>query len=331
MTLSLDFLGIDTEQISAQFGNGKVLVGEGNVLIYDGDGACYTHSAGVKTLSKALERLEKDILTVMYLTKCTSARVHLTPKGCMKNNRMLLIGRKPYQRQRKNKNKPALLEQLRDAAPYHFKDHSCIQVFSHYDIEADDACMIDAYALKHGVLVSPDKDLNLNPYIDYVIGEGKFRKLADGDTFGYIEYLEWLTPSGNKSQKVSGKGIKFFLAQLLMGDSADNVAGLAKLNDKLCGLVAAYNFLNPIMDEHEAVNAVIAAYREIGQNIAPEAEALWLLRSRDDNSYKLFNEYDLTPMNKAFLDDCYLVQKWKYTPEEYFNVYGEVYGAEEAA
>lgn len=82
-------------------------------------------------------------------------------------------------------------------------------------------------------------------------------------------------------------------------------------------MVGALNALEPITCPHEAVNRVISGYREIDQNIAPEAEAMWLLRWRGHDSYKLFNEYELTTENKQFLDDCYLSRTWKMSQEEY--------------
>lgn len=320
--LDLGFLGLD----AAALGGGVInpatasTDSESNVLLYDGDGACYMHSAGVKNISTCYRRLEKDILTMMYLTNCETARVHLTPKGCHKNGRHLLLGVKGYQMQRSSNNKPALLEELRDTAAHYFKDHPTITIVPQYEIEADDGLIIDAYSMKNSVLISPDKDLNLNPFKDYVVDDGVFRKLPDGDTFGWIDRKQWLTPSGNKSSKMVGKGIKFFLGQCLMGDTADNVKGILKLDGKPCGEAAAVLALQGITCPHEAVNRVIGGYRAIDQNIAPEAEAMWLLRYKGDDSYKLFNEYELTTENKQFLDDCYLNRKWKLSEDEYAEI-----------
>lgn len=313
--LDLDHLGLDF----AAVGGGVMSppTGKNMILGYDGDGACYQHSAGVAKLDTAFRRLEKDILTMMFLTGCDSARVHLTPKGCYKNGRHLLLGAKKYQDNRGSAKKPVLLEPLRDGAASYFEGHDCIQIIPNYQLEADDGLIIDAYNIPNYVIVSPDKDLNLNPFKDYKVADGKHRCLQTGDTFGFLDWKEWLTPTGKKSTKVCGKGIKFFLAQLLMGDTADNVKGILKLNGQLCGAAKAFQYLDPITCQHEAVNAVIDAYRVIDQNIIPEAEAMWLLRSEDDNSFKLFNEYELTTENKDFLVDCYTNRKWCLTQEEY--------------
>ena len=287
------------------------------VLLYDGDGACYQHSAGVARLPTAQSRLEKDILTMMFLAKCSTARVHLTPKGCLKNNRHLLLGVNGYQQNRTNSKKPALLEMLRDSAEHYFQDHPTIKVFSHFDIEADDGLMMDVYSMNNGVLVSPDKDLLISPKEQYITDTGKFIKLPDGERFGWIEKKEWCTPSGKVNSKVVGKGTKFFLAQMLMGDTADGVKGILKLNGKLCGAAGALAALEYIQCEHEAVNLVLDGYRMIDQNPLGESEALWLLRNREDNSYKYFSENELTTENKQFLDDCYFNRKWRMTQEEY--------------
>lgn len=314
--INLESLGITSEVLSTT----NMYVPEGSddrVLLYDGDAACYVHTAGVARITTAQNRLEKDILTMMYLAKCSSARVHLTPKGCLKNNRHLLLGVNGYQAQRGKSKKPALLEKLRDGAPLYFQDHPDIQVFGHYDIEADDALMIDHYAMSNGVLVSADKDLLISPKEQYMMDTGKFISLPAGDRFGWIGVKEWMTQSGKAKSKVIGKGTKFFLAQMLMGDSADNVKGILKYNGKLCGQVGTLAALEHITCENEAVNAVLDGYREIDQNPVPEAEAMWLLRHREDNSYKYFTENELTSENKAFLDDCWFNRRWKMTQGEY--------------
>lgn len=320
--LDLSALGITSEMLAGasmfQAGNS-----DDRVLLYDGDAACYVHTAGVRGLETAKRRLETDILTMMYLAKCSSARVHLTPKGCKKNNRHLLLGVNRYQDNRGSSKKPELLEPLRDQAPIQFRDHPTIQVFGHYDIEADDALMMDVFSMSNGVLVSADKDLTISPKEQYFPDDGKFIALPEGDRFGWITRKEWNTPSGKSNAKCIGKGTKFFLAQMLMGDTADNVKGILKYNKKLCGYAGALAALQHIQCEHEAVNAVLDGYREIDQNPVPEAEAMWLLRTRTDNSYKYFTENELTSENKAFLDDCWFNRKWKLTQEEFDERYPE--------
>lgn len=291
--------------------------GDNLILLYDGDGACYESSAGVAKPETALKRLRTDIYKTMYLAGCTKARVHLTPSGCFKNGRHLLLGAKKYQETRSNNKKPAFLNYLRSQASVDFfADDPDVEIILNYKIEADDALMIDHHVFSNGILVSPDKDLNISPFKSYHTEKGKYLTLPEGDTFGWIDREEWFTPSMKPASKMIGKGSKFFLAQMLMGDTADNVKGILKYKGKLCGEAAAFEALKDITDKHEAVNLVIEAYKAIDQNPVPEAEAMWLLRNHQDNSLKFFLEHDLTDSNKDFLLTCWHDRKWKLTEDD---------------
>lgn len=275
----------------------------GRTLLYDGDGACYACAAGVVKIETALRRVEIDILEKMQLARCSKARVHLTPRNCFKNGRHLLKTAKPYQGNRTGKNKPPLLEVLRSQMSRYFENHKDIAVIAHYDIEADDGLMIDAFELPNTCMISPDKDLRINPYESYDLETGQFETLV-GDRYGWIERKQWYTPSLKPASKVIGKGTKFFLAQLLMGDLADNVQGLKSLGGKLIGEAGTFRLLDPIKDESEAVNVIIDGYRAIKQNVVAEGEAMWLLRNLDDNVIKYFLECGLTSLNKEFVLEC---------------------------
>ena len=308
----LEHFGVSSKVISDLGGKAPNLGGK--VLLLDGDGCCYSAASQAAREATAIKRFQEEIFTEMYRAGCSSAVVHLTPSGCFKNGRHLLNTVKPYQANRQDsKNKPKHLELLRSqyVADKIMDTFPEITVHLHYDIEADDALIIDHYKNPDWVLVSPDKDLLMSPYVQYIVDEGRSEVLMQGDTFGWISRKDWIREgSGVKASKLIGKGTKFFLAQMLMGDTADNVQGILKLNGKACGLVGAYEALNPIVDSHEAVNFVIEAYREIQQNIIAEAEAMWLLRNRRDSSYKFFKEHELTPLNLEFLDECYN-SNWK--------------------
>lgn len=275
------------------------------VLLYDADGACYNTMSTVKKIDTALRRFHEDILMHMMLANCSTARVHLTPSGCFKNGRHLLKTVKPYQANRNGKGKPPLLEVLRASAFEYFKDHKEIEIIPNYDVEADDALMIDAFSMQNTCMISPDKDLLINPYESYNTETGKFERLIGDDKFGWIGMKRWMTSPGKPKSKVVGKGYKFFLAQMLMGDTADNVKGIISYNGKLCGATIAFNLLNPIVDADEAVNLVVEGYKEINQNIIAEGEAMWLLRNRDDNVYKFLTEHDLSPSNLQFVEDTF--------------------------
>lgn len=310
--IDLSHLGL-TPQVLGEVDQLKPTV-KGGLLLLDGDGFCYTAAANAAKEMTAFNRLKEAIYTQMFLTGCDKAYVHLTPKGCAKNNRDLLNTVKPYQMNRVGiKGKPKHLDFLRSEWAAEEINNTCpeITMFLNWDIEADDALMIDHYRNENAILVSPDKDLLISPFAQYIESDGKVITLPEGDRFGWIDRKHWVTEGGKKSSKMIGKGTLFFLAQMLMGDSADNVQGIIKLNGKLCGEAGAYEALHHFKDENEAVNFVLDSYRVIKQNPIPEAYALWLLRSRDDTAYKYFNEHDLTAINKDYLDTCYYDREWR--------------------
>lgn len=302
-----DRFGVELSGLASPF-DGVVI---GRTLILDGDSACYRVTTTAKKMDTAIRRFTTEIYEAMYLTKADSARVHLTPKGCFKNGRHLLLGAKPYQAQR-SAIKPPLLEPLRSLAPSLFLPHEAIQVYAHYDIEADDAVMIDAYSVENAIVISEDKDLNLVPCPRYCLKTGRILRLTPGDRFGWIGTRK--TDSG--AIKSDGHGVKFFWLQMLMGDTADNVKGILKYDGKNCGEVTALKILEPVQCENHAANLVINGYRAIGQNPLPEAEALWLIRTRGDTAAGYIWSLDLTPLNRAFIQECFS-KKYRMELDEY--------------
>lgn len=307
MALDLTKLGLKRDALPDTFG-GYV---PGRVVIIDGDAACYKVTQKCAKLKTAQQRFTTAIYEIMFLTKADRARVHLTPKGCFKNGRHLLLGAKPYQANRVGTPKPPLLEMLRATAPGLFEGHEKVEVMGHYDIEADDAVMIDAYAEPNAIVWSEDKDLNIVPCAKYDIDTGIVDRLQPGDRFGWIKLKTDLS-----TPKVIGHGTKFFWAQMLYGDTADNVRGIESMDGKLCGAVSAYEATEWITSEPHMANFVINRYREIDQNPLPEAEALWLLRCRGDSAASYIWSLELTDNNRAFILDCFN-RPYKMTQEEY--------------
>lgn len=279
---------------------------DNGVLLLDGDSICYNVTADCKKLATALNRFETRVLELLFLTRTQNARVHLTPSGCAKNRRPLLKTVKPYQGNRKNKAKPLLLEPLRIEAARHFSEHPDFSVHLNFDVEADDALMQDTYALQNTLLYSEDKDLQIAHTPSWDIKTGRVLTLQN--RFGYLE--EAYTPAGQF--KLKGKGTKFFLAQCIMGDTADNVQGLLRLNGKLAGAKAAQRALWDFTDESEAVSWLIEQFAAIEQNILPEAEALWLTRWKGDSALAYLQEHQLSSTAREFLDWC--------SAQEYYHV-----------
>lgn len=298
--------GVDVSALPAQFSGVR-----GRTLIIDGDGPCYVAAATVKRLDTAIRKFHQAVLTLMFITNAEALRIHLTSHASYKAGRFLVRAAKPYQGNRKSKQKPALLEPLREALAnrQNWLEEYDYSVTLHRVLEADDGMMVDAYRFaENGIIVSADKDLRMTPYPWY--DEKTSRVLPSED-------LGWLTPAHTPAgtAKLIGRGRLFFWAQMLMGDTADNVQGLLRYNGQKIGPVLAYDVLKNVKSEQEAANIVLDAYRAIDQNPIAEGWLLWLLRTTDDDVWKYLQGLALTDENASFLDRK-VREPWFNTPEE---------------
>ena len=275
----------------------------GTTLITDGDGPAYVAAATVKRLDTGIRRFQQAILAQMFMAKAQFVRIHLTASSSHKAGRFNMLGVKPYQGNRDNKSKPALLEPLRQAManPENWLPEFYVEM--HHVLEADDGMIMDAYRLKdQGIIRSDDKDLRMTPYPYYDIKAGSVRA---GEPFGWLQPN--CTPAG--AVKLIGQGPLFFWAQMLMGDTADNVQGILRFDEKKCGPSGAYQALKDVKDIHEAANTVISGYRAIDQNPLPEGWMLWLLRWEGDTFWQYLQELNISDDNRRFLEDC-AGRKW---------------------
>ncbi len=286
--------GIDLSQLGDQFGGYT----PGRTLIMDADGPAYAAAATVKTLSTGLRKFQSAVLTQMFVTGSQRAELHLTSSTSAKAGRFNIIAEKPYQGNRDGKAKPALLEPLRQAIALPANWLPEYEATMHHLLEADDGMIMSAYRHgENGVIWSEDKDLRMTPYVYWDKKHGKLIKVTG---FGSL-HLEY---SSSGAKKCMGYGLKFFWAQMLMGDTADHIQGVKLLNGRLCGPAAAFDHLDPIDDESECANAVVDAYRAINQNPIPEGWLLWLLRREGDTFWIYLNELQWSPANRRYLDEC---------------------------
>lgn len=285
--------GVETDDLGDDFSASE----SGKTLIIDGDGPAYVAAATVKTVPTGLRRFQTEVLKQMFLADCSAAEVYLTHEECTKAGRYNVIGWKPYQGQRSGSAKPPLLAQVREAA-YQEGSMDEFEVHMEHVVEADDAMMMKSYLLKdNGVVRSDDKDLRMTPYPYYEIKRGV---VMPSDPFGEL----WIEETGSGTKKCVGRSLKFFWAQMFMGDTADNVRGLDKYNGKNIGPVDTFKLLDPIKDIEALCNTVIDGYRAIDQNPLPEGWMLWMLRDPRDNVWKYFNELPWSNENQGFLQAC---------------------------
>lgn len=284
--------GVNVDDLDDDYG----FATNGKTLIIDGDGPAYVAAATVKTVPTGIRRFQTSILEYIFLADCENGQVFLTHEECYKAGRFNILAQKPYQGQRSSGAKPALLQQVREGA-YEHGSMNEFEVHMEKVVEADDAMMMLAYVLgESGVMRSDDKDLRMTIYPYYDIKRGI---ILPSDTFGQL----WMEETATQ-KKCVGHSRKFFWAQMMMGDSADNVKGLLKYKGKNIGPVDTFKLLDPITDIDALCNTVIDAYREINQNPIPEGWLLWMLRSPTDNVWEYFKELNWTPANETFLMDC---------------------------
>jgi len=140
------------------------------------------------------------------------------------------------------------------------------------DEEADDALSytqaenIKLYGTENSVISTVDKDLLINPGLHHSMSSGYMQEVQEEGTL-------FLDSKGT----VRGTGMRFFFAQMLMGDSADWIPGLPKITPAIkeniptennlrnggCGPKAALNILadcETIQDMHDKVYACYLLY-----------------------------------------------------------------------
>lgn len=176
---------------------------------------------------KSFEEMQHNATeAVKHLTAMAGAtdfRCHLTPSASTKGNRPAQAVQQEYQANRHDREKPEFLDAMRAYIA------SELRGVPHLDQEADDGLAQANYnAMGPGgawgdsnlsVIISKDKDLRMVPglHMDWITGE----HFCVGDHFGSI-FLD----DSKSTKKLSGWGTKFFWAQCLMGDTADNIKGI---------------------------------------------------------------------------------------------------------
>lgn len=275
----------------------------GRTLILDADSIAYKCATTVKRLDTAINKFHMMVLEQKFLAEAEFCIAHLTAANSRKSNRGDILGWYPYQENRKSTERPALLEPLREAVSseeFSIPEYTCML---HTVLEADDACMIDAYRLKHdAVLYSEDKDLRqtIYPYSDPYTGQ---HITAEG--VGSV----WMHVTEGGSYDIHGIGRLFFWAQMLRGDPVDRVRGLDKYEGKNIGPAITLELLErfnnqPLETESEVANLVLRLYKEIDQNPLPEGYLLHMMRGFGDSFMDVLNELKLEPDVQSYIQEC---------------------------
>lgn len=153
-------------------------------------------------------------------------------------------------------------------------------------IEADDAISIAACNMDNDlVIVSIDKDLMQIPGLHYNFVKKEF-VTVDEQT-----------------------GIKFFYEQLLKGDAADNVKGVAKI-----GEVKAKRLLAELYTEEEWFNKVRETYND-DEDMLRQGCALWMMKEPYPRGVWAYTHYGNLLLQETTLEQEF-VQKLKLNTSE---------------
>lgn len=160
-----------------------------------------------------------------------------------KNFRHEVAKTKPYKGNRKN------------VKPWHFDNltvymRDVLGASVSYGIEADDAMAIDHIQDADTIICSRDKDLRQVPGWLYSW------ELGNQPSFGPINITD-LGTLEYTNKKLKGTGFLFFCAQVLMGDTSDNIPGLPGVGPK-----AAWDLLRDSDDKRTCLNIIRDTYIE---------------------------------------------------------------------
>ena len=204
---------------------------KGRMAQIDADFLCYQVSAPNKEEREGTAEMRSfeqmcfqsrdALMHLMHLTGSEHYIAHLTPSGSTKGGRYEQSITLPYQGNRVDAEKPEHSDALRAWIGKHLPS------VNHVNQEADDgmaqanykAMNLIASDIQTSIIVSRDKDLRMVPGLHWDFKEERIVTMID--RFGFIEIDE----SGSQ-KKLVGYGTKFFWAQLLMGDTTDNIKGL---------------------------------------------------------------------------------------------------------
>ncbi len=219
-------------------------------------------------------------VAIDHLTALAGAEFYtlfLTPSDSNKGRRFGSATLKEYQANRKGKEKPRYLNAMRNWMEASLGAIMC------RDCEADDGMAMAQYkAIREGnenlsIIASRDKDLRMVPGLQLNWEREVIEGTPADKPFGYI-YMD-----DTKSTKtLKGYGWKFFWAQMLMGDTADNITGLPLVHPMImnkvkptaaseknpdkrkpgkCGPALAFTLLNDCDNNADAARLVAALYK----------------------------------------------------------------------
>lgn len=261
---------IDADILRYEIGAvGQYTGDDGNLVYRDWDWVATAFDDRIRDICEAVEATSPPIL---YLTGDRT----LLKDEYVPNFRELVAVGKVYKGTRKSEK------------PFHYRNLTAY-IMARYETriangcEADDLICIDQYSRleqRDTIICTRDKDLRQCPGWHYGWECGKQPEFGpiEYDDFGEIALVK-----GKSGNKIVGGGEKFFFAQLLTGDSVDNIGGL-----KFTGPVKAYNLLNEATDREACQSIVREQYLSSNpdqglQLLQEQSDLLWIVKELNED------------------------------------------------
>lgn len=210
----------------------------------------------------ALQRVKLLIDMIMSNTEANSYNIYLTAND-KSNFRFKIATIKEYKGNRKNMKRPMHYDAIRE---YLQSYHDAVMISGQ---EADDAMGIaQMRSLSDSIICSIDKDLDMIPGYHYNMDTKEHYTATDPGIVFLDDYRK----------KVHGRGLVWFYAQMLLGDNADNIPGIAGYGPvKVCELLKNIKeeaimkeTVKEVYANHYGVN-YLKAYHEV-------CDLLWIRR-----------------------------------------------------
>lgn len=250
----------------------KLEVVPGRALHLDGDMLCYVAGGG-EDMSVSTSRSIVHSMVGSFIEQAQAERavLHLTASGSLKGLRVLVPTSQPYQAQRAGSRRPKNWQYLRDYLEGYegpaFKTHTWA------DREADDALGLVSASRPNDVICTGDKDM----------------RMLEGWHMDWVTKELFHVPAGTYAQEQGGKlyGFKWFLQQMLQGDTADHIRGLGRCKSapRGCGPATALKMLAGTETKADGIRAVVAQYKAAhgdswANEFAEQAMMLWIRRGK---------------------------------------------------
>ena len=234
-----------------------------------------------RSFDYVIDKVDESIKFITENSGCDSYELFITGKD---NFRYDIATVKPYKGNRSAKPKPFYLESTRKL----LESYGAVVCDG---MEADDMLAVRAREMEYKdcCICSRDKDLRMVPCMQYSWEVGLQPEWGPElvDTLGelHFRFSDKILKNGEKSnaiKKVWGTGLKWFYAQLIIGDATDNISGL---EGKGGGLV--HQVIHPCTSEEELFTAAFSAYTDkygdtAAERLLEQGRLLWMHDTLDE-------------------------------------------------